>query len=326
MLELFRKNIYLNSLMLLPYTVLLRLHTLIFPVSYQFPEAYNSYFSEWLFSQFTHPILQSVGAILIIFIQALIINHLFVYHKVSRESTLFAGLLYILFVSVNPETNYFSPLLVANTFIILALHNLLKTFKITNAGALIFNAGIFIGLASVFYTPYAILAVFGILSLLIIRSFRLREKLQYLAGILTPYYLLVVLFYWTDTNIEHLNFIKGIFFNLPSVRYPINLISVMPALILLLLIPTILINYGIISGKKNIQLQKKIDIIYWLMLFVLLSFLLFSTEDQFHLLALAVPLSLITAILMSESKRSILFELCHLAALIVAGIAQYSGY
>lgn len=312
--------------MLLPYVVLLRLHTLIYPVPYLFPEEFNSYFSEWLFSGFINPISQAVASILLVFIQALLINQLFIYHKISRETTLFAGLVYALFVSVNPLTNYFSPLLVANTFVILGLYNLLKTFKVADAGALIFNSGIFIGLASVLYTPYSILLFFGIIALLVIRSFRIKEKLQYFAGILTPYYLLGVLLYWNDTNIENLNFISGIFFHLPSLELPINILRLFPALALLLMIPVCIFMYGNLSGRKNVQIQKKIDIIFWLLAFVFISFLLFRTEGQFHLLALAIPLSLLMGILMSESRRYILFELWHLLFILIAGISQYGGF
>ena len=323
MLEIFRNNHFITNLLLLPYIFILRLHTLVFPASYYFDDPSNSFLSNTLFKGLTSPIYQSISGILLVFIQALIVNYIFNYHKYSRDITLFAGLFYALFVSINPATNSFNPVLISNTFVLLALHNLLKSSRSSQAAPYIFNCGFFIGLAGLLYTPYMILFVFGMLSLIVVRSFKIIEKIQYTAGFITPLYLIGVILYWNGADLSSLRLLKGIFFSFPSPEYPILVFRLMPAFIIMLMILFALVQYGSVTGRKNVQVQKKSDILYWLLLFSLISFLIFQTQGQLHLLTVCIPVALLTAVFVSDSKRKVAVELLHLLVLIFAGLAQY---
>ncbi len=187
MLEIFRKNLFINSLLLLPYIILVRLATLFYPQKYQVQETSNEIL-KGLYSFIDFPVLQSIIAILLIFIHAIIINHTFIKHRLSREITLLPGLIYVVFVTVVTDFTVLHPALLGNTFIIFALMNLFKTYKLPNAAACIFNAGFYISVASLFYTPYVFMVFFGIIILLILRSFKLLEKLQYFLGFLYHIY------------------------------------------------------------------------------------------------------------------------------------------
>lgn len=323
MLEIFRNNHFITSLLLLPYIFILRLHTLIYPVAYYFDDQSNSFLTHFLFGGFNNPYYQSIVAVLLVFIQSVLVNYIFVYHKYCREITLFAGLFYALFVSINPATNLLNPVLIANTFVLLALHNLLKSSRIAQAAPYIFNSGFFIALAGLIYTPYTILFIFGVLALIVVRSFKIQEKLQYLAGFVTPVYLLAVLLYWNDADLGKLKLLKGVFFNIPTPEYPVLFFRLMPVFMILLSIPFVLLQYNNLTGRKNVQVQKKSDILYWLMLFGLVSYLLFQNQGQYHFLTLAVPVAILTGMFVSDSKKRVAAELIHLMILIFAGISQY---
>jgi hypothetical protein len=221
------------------------------------------------------------------------------------------------------DNNALLPVLVANTFMLLALKNILDTLKNNQATSYIFTSGFMIGVASLFYSPYFTFIVFGVISLLQLRSFKILEKLQFFIGIFIPYYFLFAYRYWNDIPFVELNFIKNIFFRWPALNVNSLLILYVSAIVLIISVVFSIVNYGNITSKKAVQTQKKIDIIYWFMLFCLLSFLIFSTENTSHLITLAIPLAILTSIAASESKNRIFYELLHIFLIALIFIGQF---
>ncbi|MBK9255491.1 MAG: hypothetical protein IPM42_08395 [Saprospiraceae bacterium] len=323
MLELFRSNLYINSILLFPYIVLVRIYSLIYPVSYEFSNEKCSFFVHLVLGGFSHPLLQNIVAVILIFIQASLLNYILSRHKISRETTLFAGVVYVLLVSLIPDNNGLSPILIANTFLILAVANLFDCYKQSEAGAFIFNSGFFLGIASVFYTPYFVFIIFGLIALILVRSFRVMEKLRYLSGVLVPYYFMLTYFYIKDIEFAKLELLKGIFFSIPKTILSGNIIDYLSVGLLFLIILFVLYNYNYYISRKNIQAHKKIDISYWLLIFCLISFLLFRTEGKYHLLSLSIPLALLVSINLSESKRKVTYEILHICVLILIGVSGF---
>lgn len=323
MLEIFRKNIFINSLLLLPYIFLIRIGTLLMPQSYGTDEISGTYIHDYIFNNLENPLMMNIIAGILIFIQALIINHIFLNQKISRESTLFPGVFYVLFVSLIADTSGLTPILIANTFMLLALNNTLNTYKNIRAIPQIFNAGFMIAMASVFYIPYFIFILFGILSLLQLRSFKIREKLQFLIGAFTPYFLIFTLRYWYDLPFIGIEFLNDMFFRWPEISMDQPLIEYIAITLILILALSCFVFYGNIVAKKAIQSKKKIEILYWYMIFSLIAYLVFNTKLEEHILSLAIPISLLLGILSSESKNKIFFELLHFMLIVIIFISQF---
>lgn len=322
MLEIFRRNLFINSLLLLPYIFIVRIGTLINPVSVKLPQDSNI-LQELIFNNITHPLAQSIFANLLIFVQVVLINYIFNNHKLAREITLFAGLFYILFVSLIPENLPLSNALIANTFIILAVKNLFETYKNAQASAYIFNTGFMIGLASLYYYPYFTYLIFGIVSLLMIRSFKIIEKLQFFIGFVIPYFLVSTYRYWYDMPFADFKFIKSLLFQLPHFKSDGLIVTYISVAVLMLGVLFSIFNYGNLTAKKAIQSQKKIDIIYVFMLFCFISLIIFKADIYPHLLTLAFPLAVLTGINVSESKKIIFYEFLHLFLLGLIFISQF---
>lgn len=267
--------------------------------------------------------MQNIMASILIFVQVLLINYIFIKHRLSREITLFAGLFYVLFVSVIAENCYLSNILIANTFIILAFKNILETYKVPQATAQIFNTGLMIGVASLFYSPYFAYLIFGVIALLQLRSFKILEKFQFFIGAGIPYFLLFTYRYWNDIPFVDIDFIRDIFFRWPSISSEELLIFYFAVLILLSGVIVSIFNYGTFTAKKTIQTQKKIDLVYWMLIFSLISFLIFSSERANHLISLAFPLALLIGISVSDTKNRIFYELLHIVLLSMVFISHF---
>jgi len=323
LLELFRSNLFINSILLFPYIVVVRIFSLIYPISYEFSNEKCSFFVHLILGGFSNALLQNIFAVILIFIQASLLNYILSRHKISKETTLFAGVVYVLLVSLIPENIGLSPILIANTFLILAVANLFDCYKQADAGALIFNSGFFLGVASVFYTPYLVFILFGLIALILVRSFRIMEKLRYIAGVIVPYYFMLAYFYLKDIEFSKLDLFKGIFFKIPHIAITGNIVGIVSVTLLFLMILFSLYNYNFYISRKNIQAHKKIDISYWILLFCLIGFVLFRTEDKYHLLSLSVPLALLLSINLSDSKRKVMYEVLHICVLILIGLSGF---
>lgn len=322
LLEIFRKNLFINSVLLLPYIFIVRIGTLINPIGFTLKDESNV-LQKVIFYNITDPLLQNIIANLLIFVQVLLINFIFIKHRLSREITLFAGLFYILFVTIIDENAYLSNILIANTFIILAFKNILETYKAPHATAYIFNTGFMIGVASLYYSPYFGFLIFGVIALLQLRSFKILEKIQFFIGAAIPYFLLFTYRYWNDIPFVDMNFIKDIFFRWPSLQTDELIVFYVSVLLLLSGIGASIVNYGNFTAKKTIQTQKKIDLVYWMLLFSLISFLIFSSERATHLMSLGFPLALLIGISVSDTKKRVFYELLHIVLLSLIFISQF---
>lgn len=293
------------------------------PVAFKADENSNI-LQRLVFQNITNPLTQNICANVLIFIHALIINQIFIKHKFSKEITIFAGLFYILYSSLITDNNLLSNVLIANTFIILSVKYILDTYKTTQSVAFIFNAGFLIGFSTLFYSPYFAFIPFGIIALIQLRSFKIKEKLQFLIGVFVPYFILFTYRYWEDIDFVDLDFVKDMFFRLPSLKLDGYIVFYASVAIILLCVLMTLFNYGNYISKKSIQSQKKIDIVYWVMLFCLISYLIFNSIDTSHLITLAFPLSILIGISVSDSKNKLFFELFHILIVSLIFINQFN--
>ncbi len=320
MLELFRKNYIINIIFLFLYVIVVRLGTFINTIDYQITAEDSQWYLSFA-SIFGTPLLKSIFVAVLIFFQAILVNRVIVSNRLSRESALMGALMYVVLTSLISENNMLCPALLANTFVIFALGEVMRFYKESNATAIIFNTGFSLAMASIFYHPYLTLVLFGLISLLILRSFKLKEVTQYFSGFLVVYFFLFVHRFWFDIPVIFFEWIKGIFLRVPTLDLSRPIIFYISIGITFLIVLYCLFLYGILTYKKAVQTQKRIDLVYWLMLFCGVSMLIFSTVAYTHLLTLAVPASILIGIMLSDTKLKIWPELVHftLLALIIFG-------
>jgi hypothetical protein len=146
-LEFFRKNLFINSLLLLPFCLLIRIKGVIKPIPYNFVSERESSIFNNLMELVSSNWVQGLLASLIVYMQALIINRLCIKHRIAKEMTLIPGLVYITISAVIPDLLSLSPMLIGSTFIIIAVHLLFNTYNSVAAASDIFSAGFLIGLA-----------------------------------------------------------------------------------------------------------------------------------------------------------------------------------
>lgn len=104
-----------------------------------------------------------------------------------KQTNYFPAVFYIFLCSCRPVLISVYPTLIASLFLILAFKRLAGSYKKENALSEAFDAGIFIGIASLLYFPVAIFVVFLWIGLLTIRSLIWREWVVSLIGFVLPF-------------------------------------------------------------------------------------------------------------------------------------------
>ncbi len=142
--------------------------------------------------------LSGIFAFLLLYIHALIITGIVNEYRMTARSTFLPGMAYMLITSLLPEWSFLSAPLIAATFIIWAFAKLFQLYNNEYANTKIYNIGLLLGIASLFYFPSLLFIACIIIGLLILRSFRLNEIFLLLIGATTPYYFYAVYLFLVD--------------------------------------------------------------------------------------------------------------------------------
>lgn len=325
LLVFYRTNQLLANIFLLPYVVVLHLHLFVFPASS--PTTFeNGVLSLWVFQWLSsNHLWSSILSILLLFVQGVIINAIVINHRLAKQISLFPGLFYILLASSIPEFLPLSPLLLANTFFILSLGALLSVYKKNEVASAILNAGIWTGLASLFYFSYISLIFLGFTGLNILRAFKIRERLMLLSGVFVPLFLVGLYFYWNDQLGNYLQ--QQFYFRLNWKAY--LAISgnddILKLIFFALVLIAVFLSYGLYTSKQNIQVQKKINILFWAIIFFVFSLAFSQQSGLINLLFLTVPLGILLSFnFLSLKNRNA--EVIHLILFASVLFFQYKSW
>jgi hypothetical protein len=269
--------------------------------------------------------LPFIVGIVLVFVHAVLINVMIANFRMANEVTLFPGVCYILLVSSIPEFLYLSPLLLANTFFIIALFELFGSYRQKSIVGNIFNVGFWLGVASLFYFSEFIFLLFAFLSSSILRKFHFKEALITTVGLIVPYILISVYFFWNDQLLWfwESQFVNNFGFLDFDIKYSIETYSKLGLFAILFMI--IFISSGNYMAKKNLQIQKNISILYWALFFGFLSVFLQASIGLEHLLIFVVPLSIFLSFNLLNLRRSFA-EALHLIILVGILIFQFKDF
>jgi hypothetical protein len=200
-IPLFRQKSPGNVAVLLVFGLLIKLPLFLYPKSVAATTS-DTPFYKWLQPELVQvsEYLPSVIAFFLLYLQSLMLTSMINEYRMTNKQTFLPGMAYMLVTSLLPEWSYFSAPLIASTFLIWAYIKLFELYHITTpASGRIFNIGLLLGLASIFFFPSIGLLIGAILGIVILRPFKLNEFFLLLLGITTPYYFYSAYLLLTDS-------------------------------------------------------------------------------------------------------------------------------
>lgn len=256
----------------------------------------------------TSGILHTIIAYLLVFAQSLMINAVFLKHRLLNKPNFLPALAYVMITALFPEWWTLSSTLVVNTFIIVAWNNLTELYKSQKGKQLVFNAGIIIGLGSFFYFPSAAFILMAIAAILIMRPFSLPEILLCILGATVPYYFLFAWLYLSGSLDIH-KYIPHL-----AISYPQFQQSIWAWIGLLLLMVPFLFSGIYIQNqilRMLIQIRKNWSLVLvYLLIALLVPFINGSKAFEYWVLC-AVPFAAFHANVYFAPRKSWMAAILH---------------
>ena len=329
MLEIFRKNRFFHSLLRkiakkpdkFPYTVLVRS----WPAFGDQPPSFEikGVLADWLIGDISlDGGLGILLSILVVYAQVLMLNRLVIRNRITSEMTLFPGVFYVLLVSFFPMYNGLSTPLLANTFVILGFDQLMATHKKSGSASRIFTAAFWLGTALMTYYGYVTLFLCGLIGLSMLRTVKIREWMQYLLGALAPVFIVAMLDFLTHDSLAefgaHFSQQPGFL----SFSFPIGLPLYLQIGLFALLVILSVVQHGNFTLRTNIQVQKRINIIYWLHFFMLCIVFVQQGINYEEWTTISLPLAIFTGMMFVRSRQFLVVEILHFMMLLAVLIMQ----
>jgi len=290
-LGIFRTNQLAANLLLIIYVLVLRVSGLIAVQSWEPSSA--GVLSNLVYDYVgTHGWLPDLLAIVLILIQAFLLNILSARFRISKEVTMFPGVFYILLMSTIPDFLHLSPILMGNTFLILALSNMFTTVKVQSSADSIFNVGFWLSVAGLFYFSNFLFLLFAIFGLSTLRNFRVNEFFMVIVGGLVPLFLGGTIAFFNDSFLSfyQISFFEG--FGTLDFLWQTHWSNYVALGVFGLLILIGFLSFNVYFQKQNIRSQKIIQVLYYFIIFSLLTIFIQKGIRLEQLLLLSIPLAL----------------------------------
>jgi hypothetical protein len=305
LLNLFRQNTALSTLLLVMIALMLKIPVLLWPHPYTFIQTAplaNTLFN-FLQTVPNYLFVSYAAAAVLLIIQAIFLNYIVVQHGILYRDTLLPGLFFIIINSLYPQQAELTPQLISNTFIILMFQRLCFLYESPNPLLIVLDAGMYLGLALLFNYDVAVFLPYILISVVIFTSFNIRYLALSIIGIMIPLYFAAVVFYLNDQLGYVIEFTRHSLERtlLKSAFGGYDLL--IPAIILLPLLLISSINLQLNFFRNKVKTRRILQSIALLFCFGALGLTIENTNFIYALFYLSIPLSIVIAYYFISDKR-----------------------
>lgn len=324
-LQLFRKYLIFNVVLLIPYAFILHLGLWFryskVPVNDK-DWVYNK-LAVWIGMQGDYHFTWSL---LLISAQAILISMLVNKFKLNPDGQLFPGLVFIILSSMHPMTAGASPAMLANLLLIPGLAQVMNIYIKKQVGLNLFNFGFLTGLASLLYLPSLWFLFSGVMALILLRGFVFREFLQILAGFFNVWFLVFAWIYYSGQESEFYQVQIKAYLSPYILNFSSNYKGWISGVVIFLLFSLSLIQYNSFRIKKSVIVQKYYDLMFWLGFNCLLSIFFMRVENLSHLVFWITPSCVLLSLLLTRIKNPLVSETLHLIFALAALFLQIQNW
>jgi hypothetical protein len=263
------------------------------------------------------PWLSTFIALLLLVAEGFLLNYIVNENEVLIKKTALPGLLYIVFMSMSSDLLQLHPVIFSNLFLMFALNKILNSYRKDIAFSQVFDAGLLISLATLFYFPNVVFfPVIGV-ALIIFRPFLWREWVISFIGVLVPYIFVATFYFWKDA-LDYLLYDKMFF---PMIfRKEAPVLSQTFYILASVLGIMILLSFGKLfnglSGGAQ-KTKKALVLMIWLFSFSGISLLLAPSLSLKYFCIQMIPLSIICSNYFIRARKELWAELLFLIFMIV---------
>ena len=250
-----------------------------------------------------YPLLNVSLAFVFLYFQAFMVNQLATSKNLIDRQSFLPGFLYLVLMSSSFEMLSLHPVLFANFFLIIALNKILNVYDEKEVMLEVFNVGMLISIAGLFYFPALTFFLLLIIALGIYFLANLRGIIASIFGLLTPFLFLGVYYYLRDMlalKTEELISGFGLF---RLFQQDFSAFSKVYGLFLGLLAVFTFLKLFQYLGDKPVRIRKRYTVLMYFFLVSLVSVLFVTHYFKVHHGLLMLPLSTVFAVFFQEIRR-----------------------
>jgi hypothetical protein len=180
-----------------------------------------------------------------------------------NERTFFPAVIYLFITALFPENQILNPVLPAALFLMLALIRIMDAYRKPGIAFNFFDAGILIGIGSLFYANLIWFGLLLITGIALLRTWNVKEIAVSFLGLVTPYILTIGLYYILEKDIP--SFLTDIRYNLfhETTGYHFSRLTIIVLIYTGLLV---LVSIGFLMmqmNAKKIKSRKTFYLLFW---------------------------------------------------------------
>ncbi len=272
-----------------------------------------------------HPFIWQVAGLLLFLVSAFLINATATRFRLTGRNSSLTAFFFVLVGSAAGFLTQMSNILAASFFFFLFYR---KTFALQNnpqviAGA--FDAGLFLGIASLFFPPVLLLLPFVWIALIIYQTSQWRPYFTVIIGVALPWFFVFSGYYWFGRlNQLPPHFIQDFHLRLLENPFPASTDLFMFCFVALITLTAVVWLTGNLA-RFNISQRQQALTSLWGITFTTLMLFLFQVPVQ-SLILLAGPSALILGIFFSQIKKLKWANLLVMAWMIFIFFNQYMPF
>jgi hypothetical protein len=233
--------------------------------------------------------LQSLIALLLLILMAFLVLQINNRYSFIRVRTMLPAPLFVIFIGGFTQLHTLHPVYFATVFYLIAVFRFFSTFGKVKPYTALFDTGIWLGVASLFYfNAIILLPAFLIGTGILTRETRWREFVILITGFIVPFILTFGLAFYTNHFLELLEtFELNIVTPNSYLKNNIPLQAFLGVLIFLTFLGSIKILQQ--YNTKKVSTRKFFTVFFFLFLFSLLSYIFVPATSQEMLMIIAIP-------------------------------------
>lgn len=256
----------------------------------------------------THPMPGIILAMLLTALMAFLMVSLNTSLFFINERTFLPALFYVLLTGLFPQYQILNPSIFAAVFLMIAIKRVMEAYRVQGIAYSFYDAGLLIGLGSLFYANIIWFGVVTIIGILLLRTINAREILLSILGIATPYLLGAGLYYALGKSPDDL---------MSLFRYNLfgkdTVFALIPPGVAALIFTSLLVLMSLLQlfamlGSKKIQSRKIFSILIWTLVISVIVFLAIPSVSVEMIYIGAIPVSYLLTHYFIFMKRKVIPE------------------
>lgn len=226
----------------------------------------------------------------LILVQAIALNQIIKDKDISPQNNYVPVFLYVLLISSFNDLLTLSPVLIANTMILISINKIFNFYENENI-LTVFNVAIFISIASIFYFPFVLMLFLILISIWVYRLLHWRIFIVSIMGFLLPYVFLFCYYFWFDQVELYIKYFLQyditLTFNILSLQKEFLYVSILLLLFVFVSIIKILLE----QKEKKIKIRKRYLILIWMFLLSIGSLFISKHSSFTKYIVFSIPVT-----------------------------------